>query len=305
MSFGMSHPLTRAIYQACLLEASARKAGNVHPAAAFEHLCYQDFVNSAEAVAPILAQARQRGIGTTILDAVTATRQRCGFNTNLGIILLLAPLAAVPEDQPVTDGIEEVLGNLTRDDAAQVYAAIRLAAPRGLGTSGQEDVSSAEPAGTLREVMALAADRDAIAFEYAHGFPRVLREGVPLLMSNRGFPDRWEQAVIRLQLELMAASPDTDIARKCGTEEAHESAVMARRILGSGWPATTAGASRFRAFDAWLRSHGSQRNPGTTADLVTACLFVAIRERILTPPEEETLRRQVQSMCEGRPLRQD
>lgn len=295
----MSDTLTRAIYQACLLEASARKAGNVHPAASFEHLCYRDFVNSAEAVAPVLAMARERGVGTTILDAVVATRQRCGFNTNLGIILLLAPLAAVPEDQPVADGIEDVLRNLTRDDAAQVYEAIRLAAPRGLGSSSREDVSNSEPTGTLREVMAMAAGRDAIAFEYTHGFPRVLREGVPLLMASGGFSDRWEQTVIRLQLELMAAGPDTDIARKCGVEEAEESAVMARKVLTCGWPSTAAGASRFRAFDAWLRSRGSQRNPGTTADLVTACLFVAIREKILTPPPEETLSRQVQRMGDG------
>ena len=89
--------IERIIFDACLLEATARKAGNVHPEASFEHLCYEDFVRSAEAVASVLAISRETGIGPAILNAVQATKAVCAHNSNLGIILLLAPLAAVPQ----------------------------------------------------------------------------------------------------------------------------------------------------------------------------------------------------------------
>jgi len=283
--------LTMAVRLSCLLEASARKAGNVHPEAHFEHLTYDDFVRSGQAVAPILSQAAVRGVGPTILEAVHATRRVCQHNTNLGIVLLLAPLATVPVNCRVTDGIGTVLSSLTRADSDAVYDAIRVAAPRGLGDAEVEDVSVG-PTGNLVDVMTLAADRDLIAAQYATGFSLVI-ESASRLESVNLFPDVWESSILQLQLELMSRHPDTDIRRKCGQAEAVESAARAGEVLDAGFPTTTDGQQQFTAFDAWLRESGSLRNPGTTADLITASLFVAIRDRLIVPPTEHAVRQHV------------
>ena len=227
--------LTSAVRLSCLLEASARKAGNVHPEARFEHLTYDDFVRSGQAVAPVLSLAASRGVGSTILEAVHATRSVCAYNTNLGIVLLLAPLAAVPVNCRIADGIENVLKNLTCADADAVYEAIRVAAPRGLGDAEVGDVNVV-PTGNLVEVMTLAADRDLIAAQYATRFSLVI-ESASRLARLTLFPDSWESAIVQLQLELMSRHPDTDISRKCGLAEAVESADRARDVLDAGYPA--------------------------------------------------------------------
>ncbi len=270
---------------ACLLEASARKVGNVHPAASFETLTYEDFVRSAEAVAPALARSGQDGVGRAILQAVKATRAVSQHNTNLGIVLLLSPLAAAAERGDIRKHIAAVLRELTVADSADVFEAIRVAQPRGLGDAPQEDVTSA-PTRPLVEIMSLAADRDSIAAQYTTDFRLVLEYGVPILARyGSQFAADWEHAIIELQLRLMAHQPDTDIARKCGVEVAEESAHRAADVLAADWWQTDAGRERLAEFDAWLRAAGSQRNPGTTADLVTAALFVALQsELIIAPP---------------------
>src|SRR5687768_2682504 len=112
---------------ACIWEVTARKAGNVHRFQDFDDVTYLDFLVSAAAAAPILDTAEQRPIGATILAAIRATRQVSTTNTNLGIVLLLAPLAAVPREQPLNEGVQGVLESLTVADAREAYAAIRLA----------------------------------------------------------------------------------------------------------------------------------------------------------------------------------
>lgn len=277
--------LVDALRWACVLEASAAKPGNVHPQASFEDLTYDDFVRSADAVAPVLARARELGVGRTIFDAIQATRNVVASNTNLGIVLLLAPLAAVPADQSLRDGIGDVLNSLTRDDASWVYRAIRAANPGGLGSASEEDVAS-EPAGTLREVMVLAADRDGVAAQYAHDFAWVLDEGVPFMRTqceNRldlelPISKAMSASIVELQLRLLAAHPDTLIARKCGNAIAKEVSQRAAILLEAGELTSLAGQRRLAEFDLWLRADGHRRNPGTTADLITACLFATIRE---------------------------
>lgn len=280
--------LQECIHRACLLEATSRKPGNVHPGASFEHVAYEDFVSSAEAIAPVLARAVETGVGRSILNAVEATRKICEYNTNLGIILLLAPLAAVPSDKPLSAGIASVLGNLTQEDAEYTFEAIRLAQPRGLGTVDADDVSTS-PTGTLTEIMSLAADRDAVARQYVSGFETVLERSVSILSASSLFAEDWEKAIILLHLKLLASDGDTDIERKCGSIDVHETKRRARSVLRAGWPMTMEGRLRIREFDRWLRARGSQRNPGTTADLVTAGIFAMLRDRHAPVPSLEEI----------------
>lgn len=282
--FKVFTPLAEAIRRACVLEASAAKPGNVHPRASFPDLTFEDFVRSAEATSPALARAAELGVGRAVFQAIEATRAVVSSNTNLGIVLLIAPLAAVPLDQSLRDGIGNVLERLTRDDASWVYRAIRLAQPGGLGTADDQDIAS-EPTGTLREVMAMAADRDGVAAQYANEFAWVLDEGLPFLASvGREFEHCWEAATIELHLRLLAEHPDTLIARKCGESVAMEASRRARCCLDdlASVPLDSTQRSRIiDEFDQWLRADGHRRNPGTTADLVAACLFAAIRERVI------------------------
>jgi triphosphoribosyl-dephospho-CoA synthase len=262
---------------ACHLEAAARKAGNVHPFREFADLTYGDFVVSARAIAPILARTPELGVGRAILEAVTATRQRVRRNTNLGIILLLAPLAAVPAGVRLADGIGNVLRALTRDDADYAYQAIRLAQAGGLGKVESEDVSQS-PTGTLLEVMRLAADRDLIARQYAEKFSLVLEFSLPYLSGVADFERHWEAAIVGLQLELLARHPDSLVVRKCGMEVAEDVSRRAKAVLNSAQPGTRSAQKELDRFDRWLRADGNRRNPGTTADLIAAALFAAFRD---------------------------
>jgi triphosphoribosyl-dephospho-CoA synthase len=263
--------------RACRLEVLARKPGNVHPDAAFCDLTCDDFLRSADIVAPILAAAPVLGLGVAILDAVTKMQVVLGKNTNLGIILLLAPLAAVPTGQSVSQGIGAVLDGTSVEDARLVYRAIRTAAPGGMGKAAEQDLSQ-EPTQSLVEVMRLAADRDRVAYQYAHSFRDVIELAVPALLDWMRRTSDWETAVIGLHVQLMGAIPDTLIARKCGADVAVESARRARQVLDAGWPETAAGRVAVARLDGWLREDGHRRNPGTTADLVAASLFVAQRD---------------------------
>ncbi len=271
---------------ACVLEATARKPGNVHPQARFADLTYDDFVRSADATAPILASTRERGVGRAILDSITATQRTVGRNTNLGIILLLAPLAAVPAGVRLNEGIRAVLDGLTRDDADLAYQAIRAARPGGMGEVQEQDIRR-PPDVTLRDAMRLAAGHDLIARQYADDFALVLNCGIAWLRRVDDFERHWERAIMELQLELLARHPDSLVLRKCGPETAAEVSRRARAVLEAARSGTPDALVALNQFDDWLRGDGNRRNPGTTADLIAAILFAGFREEVVpfvSPP---------------------
>jgi triphosphoribosyl-dephospho-CoA synthase len=257
---------------ACLLEVSAPKPGNVSPGRHFHDTRYEDFLASAVAIGPALAAAGECPLGRTILDAVTATSRWTASNTNLGIILLLAPLAraALAPGASLRDAVRDVLDATTVADAADVYAAIRRARPGGLGSSATEDVSAA-PSVTLRQAMALAAGRDAVAREYATGFATTFEIGAPALRAARAAGLGWSDATVRTFLRILGTIPDTHIGRKLGAETAAAVSRRAREVEEQG-------GRELEAFDAELRGPTNERNPGTTADLTCAALFVVILE---------------------------
>jgi triphosphoribosyl-dephospho-CoA synthase len=293
--------LAEQIELACLMEATARKPGNVHPGARFDDLCYDDFVHAAAASAPILAQAGELGVGRAVLGAVRATRAVCTTNVNLGICLLIAPLAAVPERRKLQYNIQRIVEATTVQDADLVYQAIRIMLPGGLGEAPEEDVAS-PPTQTLLDVMKLAADRDGIALEYASKFRSLRRTAVdPLIgwwwnprvgqasmkaVSRQPPLPGWEMAVVLTHLDLIARR-DTLIQRKCGRDVAIEASRRADRVLATGILHSPTSIAELQSLDAWLRADGHRRNPGTTADLIAACLFWAIREGYIQPPTKD------------------
>ncbi|MCA9186774.1 MAG: triphosphoribosyl-dephospho-CoA synthase, partial [Planctomycetales bacterium] len=169
-----SHPsIGQLATLACILEATAPKPGNVHPGAMFSDLKFRHFLASAIAIGPHMELARFLGVGQTVLDAITSTQQCVSTNTNLGMVLLLAPLAAVPREQSVEQGINKVLSLLNAKDSQQVYAAINLAKPGGMGTSHSHDLSAPAPDNLLWAMQA-ASDRDMVARQYCNDFADVI-----------------------------------------------------------------------------------------------------------------------------------
>lgn len=177
-----------------------------------------------------------------------------------------------------------MLGQLTIEDADCVYRAIRLANPGGLGDAPEQDVHS-PPTVTLLEAMQLAADRDLIARQYANGFDDVFGFGVPAFRDGLRRFGTVEAAIVHSQLCWLETYPDSLIARKNGFTVAESVRKQAAEVQNLGGIATAAGRRAGVALDRHLRSDGNKLNPGTIADLIAACLYIAFREKLVKPSD--------------------
>ena len=286
----VSDDIACAAQLACLLEASAPKPGNVSPRRHFHDTRYEDFLASAAAIGPAFARAGDDALGATVIEAIRDTARWTRSNTNLGIVLLLAPLAhaahgACRTNFSIRGELARVLRSTTVRDAADVYEAIRIARPAGLGKVEDEDVASA-PSVVLRDAMVLAAERDGIAREYATDFATTFETGAPALARARRDGLSWDDAVVECYLALLAAAPDTHIARKLGSAIAVHVSESARAALEAGGVRTAAGRDSIALFDRQLRDERNSRNPGTTADLTAAAIYVVLLEEILQPSHD-------------------
>ncbi|MDR3099283.1 MAG: triphosphoribosyl-dephospho-CoA synthase [Paraburkholderia sp.] len=274
----------RAFLDACRLDVEVPKPGNVSVRSAGHGMHAAQFLASAEAAVDALL-ASGAPVGRRVLDALARSFGAAGCNTNLGIVLLVAPLAAALEQtgRPLSAeawraATERVLARLDLDDTRLAYRAIALANPGGLGDVPEQSVHDT-PTVALRDAMALAASRDSIARQYADGFRDVFETG---LAAWRDLPaDQPRLATLHVFLAFLGNWPDSHIVRKQGAAMAH-SVTLAARKRHTQWFATLREAkpddadSALHAFDAWdaeLKTHAI--NPGTSADLTVATLFVA------------------------------
>ncbi len=275
--------IAAAFKAACLDELDAPKPGNVHAFADGHRMTAAQFEASAAAAAAPIAQAGAR-VGARIEAAVMATFAAVGVNTNLGIILLCAPLAAAAERgaPDLRAAVAAVLDDLDIEDARHAFSAIARAAPAGLGRTDQHDVF-APPKVTLREAMAAAADRDRIARQYVSAFADVFEVGETNLgraLAAQSHP-RW--ATLAVYIGFLAAFPDTHIVRKYGLETAREiqapAAMFHQRLQSHASPENL--LPELLAWDAELKRRDI--NPGTSADLTVATLFAHRLSTILPP----------------------
>ena len=241
----------------------------MHPTAEFPDVTHTELVAAGLAIAPAMEQAAELPLGRTILVAVTAARSVTRSNANLGIVLAIAPLAAVPDGRPAGPAaVAEVLARLTPADAADVWQAIRLAQPGGMGQSSQHDLAGPPP-DDLLAAMRLAAPHDAIARLWTDGYQSLHAGLVADLLAaiDHGLP--LHDAIVDAFLAQLAREPDSLIARKHGLPMALE--VSGRAAAARAAPQT------IPAFDRFLRSP-RRLNPGTTADLTAAALYILIRD---------------------------
>ena len=264
-----------AVNTACVAELHALKPGNVNAYSAGHGMRMLDFELSAAAIAPVLAQTGL-SVGERILGGIRATRRVVDCNTNLGIVLLCAPLAhaalQLQAQQSLRQALSYTLRSLERRDAQLAYEAIRLAEPGGMGVVQEHDISEPDPQITLFQAMQAAARYDRIAYQYANDYVDVFELAVPHYLAALA---RWESetwATTATYLEMLAVAPDTHIVRKFGRQAAVDISAQASRLRES---LNRVGANRqmvaqLLCFDNELKKKGI--NPGTTADLTVAAL---------------------------------
>jgi len=282
MTSELSQRLAAAFKSACLAELETLKPGNVHIFADGHGMLVDDFVRSAEAASTVIARPGLP-VGQRILSAVDATWDAVGCNTNLGIILLCAPLLQAAElggEAGLRANLDVVLKGLTVEDAALSYRAIVRATPAGLGQSERHDVRQ-PPQVTLLQAMQEAEGRDRIAWQYAHGFADVFDFGVPRYQESAS---RWgwsAWAATAVYLGFLARFPDSHIARKHGEVTAKqvmaEAAEHQQALLALENPKNY--QRELLRYDADLKARGL--NPGTSADLTVATLLVVALQRYL------------------------
>ena len=274
--------IARAFIDACTLEVRTLKPGNVHIYADGHGMKVSDFETSARVSATHIANPNL-STGARILSAVLATFAAVNTNTNLGILLLCAPLA-VAADHPagrsktLEDSLKSVLASFTRTDTEDVFRAIARATPGGLGKAETGDVrNDPPPSMTLIDAMTLAAPRDLIAAEYTRNFEQIFT------LTRRDFTPRlvqgWspEDALARIYLQILAQTADSHVARKSGATKAEavraRAAALEKQIFASDStrPSDPEPHRALLAFDSDLKSE--RVNPGSLADLMAAVAF--------------------------------
>jgi triphosphoribosyl-dephospho-CoA synthase len=262
--------IASAFVAACQAELEALKPGNVHVHGGGHGMSVADFEASAAAAAPHIA-ARGASVGTRILRAVEATWEAVGQNTNLGIVLLAAPLAASAEranGAGFRASLQAVLANLTKEDAELCFRAIALADPGGLGEVPKHDVR--KPAEiSLLEAMRLAADRDRIAYQYVSGYADVFDLGIPAANNAGSSAEAAAQAYWRF----LTSIPDSHIARKFGKAKANGVRKLAQEIDKTLLRTADGRARTLILLKLDSRLKTERFNPGTSADLTVATLF--------------------------------
>jgi triphosphoribosyl-dephospho-CoA synthase len=311
MSFSSStetaEHVSRCLELAILLEVSAYpKPGNVHRTADFQGTRYEHFLASAVAVAPHFKYAAEQGIhvverkikptdvgiGTIVKDAVTSVSlwQNDG-NTLLGSIILLSPMAVAAgmltkekfSPSQLRKKIKVIVESSTPLDAVNVYDAIQIVKPSGLGKAPKLDVT--DPASkqkildeqvTLFEVFEIASAYDSIASEWVNNYPITFDLGHPYFAQQLKEKANVNTATVHTFLKILSEVPDTFISRKVGLAKAKKISVEAGQVLEKGGLTTSSGRKLLQKFDKKLRDPAHKLNPGTTADITEAVLAISI-----------------------------
>lgn len=261
----------------CKLDVESLKPGNISVYSGGKDLSVDDFLSSAKVSSEPITDP-ESSLGLRILNAITATHAAVHTNTNLGMVLLMAPLIHAKfkkrQEESIEDAITKVMSSTTINDAQNVYQAINVAKPGGMGEKSNQDISE-EPTVTLLNTMEIASKWDLIAAQYSNNFDDIFNFGVPryqALLKKWG-DEKW--ATTGLFLSYLRYYPDSLIERKFGLLKAREISDMISalemELCHSDSP------SRYEAqlleIDRQLKRN--LINPGTTADLTAASIFAA------------------------------
>lgn len=304
----LAEHVAQCLQLAILLEVSAYpKPGNIHRTANYQGTRYEHFLASAVAVAPCFRQAAEKGIeiskgklapfevkvGNLVRQAVeNMVFWQNGGNTLLGSVLLLMPVAVAAGKSlaenifsigKLRSNIRLIVESTTALDAVDVYEAINLANPGGLGKTAEFDVNDPESKQkildenvTLYNVFKLASSYDSIANEWVNNYALTFDLGYPYFIREFQQTKDVNISTVHTFLKILSEVPDTLIARKAGMNVSKEVSVQAKQVLELGGLATVKGKESLYEFDRKLHTADHKMNPGTTADIITAVLSVAV-----------------------------
>ena len=263
------------------------KPGNVHRTRDYDDMEFEDFVISGIVIGDAIREAcsdvdvENPKLGKYILQAVAETDRWIKNNTNLGIVMMTTPIAVAAAISDSFDEIREnvkvVMANTSVDDACDLYDAINIADAGGMGDQDEYDVSSDNAKNELREngqtmfdVLKISAPWDMLAREMTSDMPAVFEIGYPTYHKLRSEKTKNEACVFTF-LTILSQVPDTLISRKYGSDEALKVSMMVRDLLNLKDAPDF--AERLKEFDDYLFEN--KLNPGTTADLTAASIFVS------------------------------
>lgn len=268
---------------ACIFEATAPKPGNVHCNAAFPDLSYEDLIAAAIAIGPVFENPKKKRLGEVILEAVQQSCLVTDSNANLGIILAIAPLAVMESSlwlramEPnfvslLSSNVSSYLRNLSSQDSREIWRAISLARPGGMGNVLKHDLSGPPPQNIV-SAMLESAESDHIAKMWSSGYSDVLEDILSDLTHNLSQSDNWRVGIVDTFMRQLARSPDSHISRRHGEKVAFQVSAQAAAILKMNY---TENPHVLQQFDCSLRAP-VRINPGTTADLIAAALYIIFR----------------------------
>lgn len=261
----------------CQLDVESLKPGNISVYSGGEKLSVDDFLNSAKASAEPITDPTS-SLGLRILNAISATQAAVNTNTNLGMVLLMAPLIQAmlkkAQDESLSDSIIKVLASTTVQDAVDVYQAIRLANPGGMGAKSDQDLSE-EPSVTLLNTMKIASKWDLVAAQYSNNFDEIFNFGVPRYQTliEKWGDEKW--AATGLFLSYLRDYPDSLIERKYGLLKAREISDMISDLEMELCHSDSPGRYEAQLLEIDRQLKRNLINPGTSADLTAASIFAA------------------------------
>ncbi len=272
--------VAQAAQLAMLIELSSTpKPGNVDRGHDFEEIKFHHFLISAVSAYPIFRDAAigSEPTGALIRRAVSSWKSwGLSQNTHFGTVSLLVPLAAAAgREGDLEEEVARVLEETTVEDAIEFYAAFDIAGAR---VAEVEDLSLKDPKAshrvrsegrTLLDLMRLSQGHDLVAREWSTGFERSfsLAEHLARRVEELGTND----GVVMTYIEALAEVPDSLVAAKFGMEKAKEASARAGSILG------LEACETLRLAEELDRKFVEEDiNPGSTADLIGAALFIAL-----------------------------
>jgi triphosphoribosyl-dephospho-CoA synthase len=291
---------------ATLLEVSAYpKPGNVHRTHDFDDTLYEHFLASSISIMPIIQRLASKAhnienengdwsdlrIGNSILSATKEMlKWQKGGNVHLGVILLFTPIVAAAgavyqgdmvDLKELNTKLKDVINGADPYDSVSIYKAINLSmSKKVLGTVKGLDVSE----DSSKENILNNSLTPKKIFETCSGYDSICSEWITdyYITFNIGFPHLKKQLIsqdlnsstVNTFLHILALYPDTLIQRKSGKEKAREISQKARLVLEKGGASTERGRKMLFQLDYDLQKEKGSLNPGTTADLTAASLFL-------------------------------
>lgn len=301
--------LIRCLSLASLLEiAGFPKPGNVHRTKNFEKTRFEHFLAGIVAIQPNFRDFCERifqksfkydddykaiELGHFFKKAAKEMiRWQGGGNVLLGHILILAPLAAAAticlKKQKNAIGnfkfhLNKVIDKSSVEDTVNLYKAIRLCNPGGLGEIEKYDIHDENSINelikdkiNLKKIFEFSKEYDLISLEYSNGFNFILNEGLPYFFNVFSQYGDINVATVNTYLKLLSLNPDTLIIRKSGMDSALYVSKRASKILENGGISSEQGLRLTIDLDNELQEKNGRLNPGTTADLISGVIFSAL-----------------------------